>query len=74
LLLESDNEHDKVEDQKINKSDIYQAMVVRGKISSVILPHHQIASKGKIQKMEESIDFLKQELFKMNKKLSTLSK
>lgn len=74
LLLESDNVHDKIEDQKINKADIYQAMVVRGKISSVILPHHQIASKGKIQKMEESIDYLKNELFKMNKKLSLLSK
>ncbi|TVZ27454.1 helix-turn-helix protein [Gillisia sp. Hel_I_86] len=74
LLLESDNEDEKEQSKKINKSDIYQAMVVRGKISSVILPHHQITSKGKIQKMEEAIDFLKKELFILNKKLSNLNK
>ena len=74
LLLESDNEHEPEANHKINKSDIYQAMIVRGKISSVLLPHHQIASKGKIQSMEEAIEFLKQELFKMNKKLSALNK
>jgi len=74
LLLESDNENEIVASKKINKSDIYQAMAVRGKISSFLIPHHQIASKGKIQSMEEAIDFLKKELFKLNKKLIGLSK
>ncbi|WP_246136859.1 XRE family transcriptional regulator [Gillisia hiemivivida] len=74
LLLESDNELETEQLKKIRKSDIYQAMVVRGKISNVILPHHQIASKGKIQNMEEAIDFLKMELFKLNKKLINLDK
>lgn len=74
FLLESDNESEEEQFKKINKSEIYQAMIVRGKISSVLLPHHQIASKGKIQNMEESIEFLKKELFKLNKKLSHLDK
>ena len=74
LLLESDNENEEVQSKKIIKSDIFQAMAVRGKISSVIVPHHQIASKGKIQSMEEAIGFLKMELFKLNKKLSSLNK
>lgn len=70
LLMESDNESETEQFKKIKKSQIYEALVVRGKISSVLLPHHQIASKGKIQNMEESIEFLKKELFKLNKKLS----
>ncbi len=74
LFIESDNENFTEEQDKINKADIYQAMVIRGKISSVLLPYHQIASKGKIQSMEEAIEFLKKELFKLNKKLSSLSK
>ncbi|WP_051119672.1 XRE family transcriptional regulator [Gillisia sp. CAL575] len=74
LLLESDNELEPDQIKKILKTEIYQAMIVRGKISSVVLPHHQIASKGKIQNMEESIDFLKKELFKLNKKLIGLNK
>ncbi len=74
LLLESDNELEPEQLKKIRKSEIYQAMIVRGKISSAVLPHHQIASKGKIQNMEESIGFLKKELFKLNKKLIGLNK
>lgn len=74
LFLESDNDNYEEEQSKINKSDIYQAMVIRGKISSVLFPYHQIASKGKIQSMEEAIEFLKKELFKLNKKLSSLNK
>lgn len=49
-------------------------MIVRGKIRSILLPHHQITSKGKIQNMKEAIEFLKRELFKMDKKLSALNK
>lgn len=74
LLLESDNHLAPDQLKKIPKSEIYQAMVVRGKISSVILPHHQIASKGKIQNMEEAIDFLKKEVVRLNRKLSSLDK
>ncbi len=74
LLLESDNEHEIEPTRKIKKDEIFQAMVVRGKISSVLLPHHQLASKGKLQNMEEAIEFLKSELFKLNKKLSSLNK
>ena len=74
LLLESDNEIEIEPTRKIKKDDIFQAMVVRGKISRVLLPHHQLASKDKLQNMEEAIEFLKKELFRLNKKLSSLNK
>mgnify|MGYP002795200247 CR=1 FL=1 len=51
LLLESDNELEIEQLKKIRKSEIYQAMVVLGKISSVILPNHQIAANEKSQNM-----------------------
>ncbi len=73
LLLESDNDNMN-EIQKVHKDEVRQALAVRGKISGVLVPHHQIASKGKIQAMEDSIELLKKELFKMSKKLESIRK
>lgn len=71
FLLENDNPNNE-EEVKLKKSEIRQALIVRGKISSVLIPHHQIASKGKIQAMEEAIEFLKKELYVITKKLNSL--
>ncbi|MBZ9730567.1 LexA family transcriptional regulator [Salegentibacter sp. JZCK2] len=73
LLVESDNPQEKGL-HKVKKVDIKQLMVVLGKISSNLVPHHQIVSTGKIKELEESVDLLKRELFSLNKKLNTLTK
>ena len=73
LLVESDNPQDEGV-QKVKKADIIQLLLVLGKISSNLVPHHQLVSNGKIKGLEESVDYLKRELFSMNKKLSALRK
>jgi len=72
FVIESDNEGSGHEERTIEKSEIIEAMSIRGKISSVLVPHHEIASKGKIRALEESIEFLNKEIFKISKKLDSL--
>ncbi|HET8810231.1 MAG TPA: LexA family transcriptional regulator [Flavobacteriaceae bacterium] len=67
VQLESDNP--KVETYRVKKSEILQMMTVQGKISGVLVPHHQIVSRGKIQRMDEDIESLKKELFLLEKKM-----
>lgn len=71
LLVESDNPQEEGV-QKVKKADIKQLLLVLGKISSSLVPYHQIVSTGKIQGLEESVDHLKRELYSMNKKLNSL--
>jgi phage repressor protein C with HTH and peptisase S24 domain len=70
-------ENDNPEQEKVVKKD-YQAIkdiyMVRGKISNVLIPHHQMTSKGKIQSLEDSIEYLKKELYNINKKLNSIRK
>ena len=72
LVLENDNPEQSKE-HKLEKSDINQVLIVRGKISSVLVPYHEIASKGKIKAMEEAIEMLKKELYNVSKKLNALT-
>lgn len=68
-------ENDNTEDEEIltfEKKDILEVMMVRGKISNVLAPHHFMDSNGKLQSMEEAIELLKKELYSINKKLTTL--
>ena len=74
FVMQSDNNGLEHGEKKIKKTEVIQAMAIRGKISSVLVPHHEIVSKGKLKAMEESIEFLKKELYKMSKKLSALEK
>ncbi len=72
-ILNFDN--DNPEDQEVltfEKKDILEIMMVRGKISNVLAPHHLMDSNGKLQSMEEAIQFLQRELFSINKKLNSL--
>lgn len=71
LLVESDNPQEEGV-QKVKKADIKQLLVVLGKISSSLVPYHQIVSTGKIKGLEESVNHLKRELYSMNKKLNSL--
>ncbi|HSP39815.1 MAG TPA: S24 family peptidase [Gillisia sp.] len=72
-VLNFDN--DNPEDREIitfEKKDILEIMMVRGKISNVLAPQHLVDSNGKLQNMEEAIQFLQKELFSINKKLNSL--
>lgn len=70
-----DFENDNPEDQEIitfDKKDILELMMVRGKISNVLAPLQLTDSNGKMQSMEEAIEFLKKELYSINTKLNSL--
>ncbi len=71
IIFDNDNP-DNQEELLLNKKDILEVMMVRGKISNVLAPHHLIDSNGKLQSMEEAIEFLKKELYSINKKINTL--
>ena len=73
FLLENDNP-EMGEVNKLKKSEIKAAMIVRGKISSVLVPSHEIATKGKIQTLEDTVEFLKKELYRLSKKLDEMNK
>lgn len=73
LILENDNQEMETHEEKLDKAEIKQILIVRGKISSVLVPHHEIASKGKIKAMEDAIELLKKELFNMSKKLNAIN-
>lgn len=72
FLLENDNPALEHEKERIPKTRIKELLMVRGKISSSLVPHHQLASKGKITAMEETIEILKKELYSVNKKINAI--
>ncbi|MEP6260825.1 MAG: LexA family transcriptional regulator [Gillisia sp.] len=68
-------ENDNLDDAEIitfPRNDIKEILMVRGKISNVLVPTLQMSSDGKIKSMEESIEFLKKELYLITKKLNSL--
>lgn len=68
-------ENDNLDDAEIitfPRNDIKEILMVRGKISNVLVPTLQMSSGGKIKSMEESIEFLKKELYLITKKLNSL--
>ncbi|AVR43931.1 transcriptional regulator [Christiangramia fulva] len=74
VAVENDNPEYSPEPRRLKKGDIKKIMMIRGKISSVLVPHHEITSKGKMRELEESVNMLKKELFSMSKKLNALTK
>lgn len=66
--IEGDNT-DEVSKKEISKSKILKLFLVLGKVSNALLPHKEMAFKGKIKSLEESIDSLNKEVFKISKKL-----
>lgn len=68
-------ENDNLDDAEIitfPRNEIKEILMVRGKISNVLVPTLQMSSGGKIKSMEESIEFLKKELYLITKKLNSL--
>lgn len=53
----------------LSETEIKELSMVRGKISNVLVPHHQVTSMGKVQNLESRIAFLEKEIFKTLKKL-----
>ncbi|CAM4041343.1 S24 family peptidase [Gillisia limnaea] len=69
FIFENDNP-DSTEELSFSIHEIKEIMMVRGKISNVLAPHHQNGTNGKIKTMEESIEFLRKELLSITKKLN----
>lgn len=72
LFVNDNPEEDSI--LKITAQDIKEIDMVRGKISNVLVPHHSMVSNGKLQSMEESIEFLKKEVYSITKKLNSRQK
>lgn len=73
LKLENDNHEVSEENLRILRQEVKKIMMIRGKISSVLISHHESAGNGKIKELEENVNMLKMELHHMNKKLAQLS-
>ena len=71
VTFSNDNPDDEQE-LTYDKKDIIEIMMVRGKISNILAPHHLMDSNGKLQNMEEAIQFLQKELYSINKKLNSI--
>lgn len=56
------------------ESEIKELSMVRGKISNVLVPHHQVTSMGKVQNLEKRIEFLEKEIFTTLKRLRKVPK
>lgn len=59
--------------EKLKKKDIKHMLMIRGKISNVLISNQNIEGKAKMQSLEDSIEVLKNELFNMNQKLNALT-
>lgn len=68
LWMLSDNP-DHTEKIKIRKKDILRIYMVLGKASTVLIPHGEMAFKGKLKNLEEKIDWLNEELYNLKGKL-----
>ena len=67
--IEGDNSDEQTK-KEIAKSKILKLLLVLGKVSNALLPHKEMAFKGKLKSLEESIDLLNIEVFKISKKLN----
>ena len=72
LIISDDNPDKQQQVFTVKREQVKQVMVVSGKTTTTLVPHHHIVSQGKIKMMEDSIEFLKKELQKLNQKLSKL--
>ncbi|HSI71098.1 MAG TPA: LexA family transcriptional regulator [Gillisia sp.] len=68
MLGDNTDEENKKE---IKKSKILKLLLVLGKVSTALIPHKELAFKGKLRTLEESLDSLNKEVFKISKFLNT---
>lgn len=69
--IEGDNTAEENKKKDIAKSKILKLLLVLGKVSNALLPHKELAFKGKLRSLEESIDLLSKEVFKISELLKT---
>ena len=67
IFLLNDNPDYPVQRVHINLSEVQQALMIRGKVTSVLIPGHQVISYNKVKELEESIEFLKNEILSLHK-------
>lgn len=73
MVLTNDNSSESKE-ERIDVSEIQQTLIICGKITGVLVPHHQVISEGKMESLEESVEMLKKEMFLLNKKIRGVNK
>lgn len=73
FIIQSDNP-DKDDKEELKKSKIIQILMVLGKVSNVLIPHRELAFKGRLSSLEESVDSLNKQVYKMEKLLSSKKK
>ncbi len=61
-------------DFTLQENEIKELSMVRGKISNILVPHHQVTSMGKVQNLERRIEFLEKEIFTTLKKMKKSEK
>ncbi|MGI0108253.1 XRE family transcriptional regulator [Salinimicrobium sp. WS361] len=69
IVVLNDNANFPEQKVDIKISDIQEVLVIRGKISSSLVPGHQLLSFGKFEEMEESLEMLKKEMFSLRKQV-----
>lgn len=55
--------------KEIKKFKIIKLLLVLGKVSTALIPHKELAFKGKLKSLEESLESLNKEVFKISKLL-----
>lgn len=71
--MESDNP-EYAGKKRISKSEISQLLMVRGKVSNLLIPPREIAYKGKLKSLEESLESLGKEVYQVSKEVQKLKK
>ena len=70
FVVSDDNPEKEPQVYVLKREDVRQVMVVRGKISTTLVPHQHVLSQGKMKFMEESIEFLEKEVQKLSEKMN----
>lgn len=71
LFLTNDNPS--IQDEiHLQASSIKEVLIIRGKISSRLVPAHQIVGKGKVEEMMLSMELLKKEIYELSKKVNRI--
>lgn len=68
--MEGDN-LDEENKEEIKKSKIIKLLLVLGKVSNALIPHRELAFKGKLKTLEDSLESLSKEVFRISKKVES---
>ena len=71
--MESDNP-EYTGKKRIRKSAIRKLLMVRGKVSNLLIPPRETAYKGKLRSLEESLESLGKEVYQVSKEVQKLKK